>query len=81
MAYNVVEMLDAISETTGVNFASQYYEPSRTSRDYFPAPLHSTTPGTSRFVVLPPDGRTAETQGDVAAAIADLRVLSVQIRR
>lgn len=56
--------LDAIGETSGVNFQTEYYDPSGTSRDYFPAPLHSTTPGTSRFVVLSPDGRTTDAQGD-----------------
>ena len=73
--------LEAITETTGVNFESEYYDPSGMSRDYFPASLHSPTPSVARFVVLPPDGRIADTQGDVPAAIADLRVLSVQIRR
>lgn len=72
--------LGAISELTGVNFETEYYEPATLTRhrDDYPTSLHGGPALSSRFII-PANNRMTDTSGDVLAPIVDLETLVVEI--
>ena len=72
--------LEAIQQSTTVNFSSEYYEPALSTwyNDNYPTALHGPASG-PRFTSVPADGRMTDVTGDVQAAMADFEVLTVQI--